>query len=253
MGWPACRFSAGECASATQYRQGAPINTNLKGRLVHSPGVEQPITLTEAVVTPHRIALDWSHDGQQGHLIAKSTNGTHFSGRYGYGRKTQGFECELTLYKSNHEDLLYGTWRQQDTGQAGTLILRLPSRAIEGRLSETARPSDPAALVDGLCAVDALRAKTAAAAEMAVSSAVKRKRRPRASKLRPAAAPGTSEKNAVTSAGGCDAGIECDGTFECDGRSFADHYVGAIRRAGSRRDGEGAVSGSGIGTVQGGA
>ena len=51
--------------------------------------------------------------------------------------KTAGFECELTLYRSNHEDLLYGTWRQHDTGQVGTLILRLP-KAVETRLSETA-------------------------------------------------------------------------------------------------------------------
>jgi hypothetical protein len=115
---------------------------NLKGRLVQSTGVEQSITLTDAVITANRIALDWDHNGQQGHLIAKSTNGIHFSGRYGYGRKSPGFECELTLYKSNHEDLLYGTWRQLDTGQVGTLILRLPGRAIETRSADTAPPSE---------------------------------------------------------------------------------------------------------------
>ncbi|HEX4145665.1 MAG TPA: hypothetical protein VHY91_19320 [Pirellulales bacterium] len=127
--------------SATQSWQGALIDTNLKGRLVHSIGVEQPIMLTEATVTANRIVLDWTHDGQPGHLIAKSPNGIHFSGRYGYGRERAGFECELTLYRSNHEDLLYGTWRQHDTELVGTLILRLP-KAVEARLAEIALTGD---------------------------------------------------------------------------------------------------------------
>ena len=128
---------------------------NLKGRLVHSTGVEQPITLTEAAVTANRIALDWTHNGQPGHLIAKSPNGIHFSGRYGYGAQTAGFECELTLYRSNHEDLLYGTWRQPDTGMVGTLILRLP-KAVESRLSEIARTGDMRESVTGPRAAQAL-------------------------------------------------------------------------------------------------
>ncbi len=179
-----------------QDRLGALINTNLKGRLVHSPGVEQPITLTEAVVTDHRVALDWSRNGQQGHLIAKSTNGTHFSGRYGYGQKTQGFTCELTLYKSNHEDLLYGTWRQHDTGEVGTLILRLPSRMAETALAETARSGDPSELAEGSTNIDSSPAQGGAAAEIADSPAPgERRLPPRRGAVAPLRlAPGTSKE-----------------------------------------------------------
>jgi hypothetical protein len=132
--------------------------------LVHSIGVEQTVTLTEAAVTANRIALDWSHNGQPGHLIAKSPNGIHFSGRYGYGQQTAGFECELTLYKSSHEDLLYGTWRQPDTGQVGTLILRLP-RAVESRLSEIARTGDVRESAEGERAAHSVSATASSPAE----------------------------------------------------------------------------------------
>ena len=87
------------------------------------------------------MALDWNHDGRQGRLIAKSTDGTHFSGRYGYGRNAANFECELTLYRSAHEDLLYGTWREPDSEHEGTLILRLPeSGGCEVTVTENTGP-----------------------------------------------------------------------------------------------------------------
>jgi hypothetical protein len=133
---------------ARSNKQGALINTNLKGRLVHSIGVEQTVTLTAAAVTANRIVLDWDHEGRPGHLIAKSPNGVHFSGRYGYGHQASSFECELTLYRSNHEDLLYGTWRQADTEQVGTLILRLP-KAVENRQPDMAETADAQENIEG--------------------------------------------------------------------------------------------------------
>ncbi len=101
---------------------------NFQGRVAHCLGAEEKITLEVAVVTAERIALDWSQDGRIGYLIARSVGGSHFQGRYGYPQEKSDYECELTLFSGQHEDLLFGTWRERDTDLGGTLAFRLPTR-----------------------------------------------------------------------------------------------------------------------------
>jgi hypothetical protein len=104
---------------------------NFNGRIVHCTAAEQRITVGGAVVTADRLSLDWNQDGRTGYLIAKSTNGNHFQGRYGYRQEKSEYDCELTLFQAKHEDLLYGTWRERNSDRQGSLVIRLPARTIE--------------------------------------------------------------------------------------------------------------------------
>jgi hypothetical protein len=135
---------------------------NFQGRIVHCRAAEEKITVEQAVVTEDRISIDWSQDGRPGYLIAKSTGGTQFQGRYGHRQEESDYECELTLFKSDHEVLLFGTWRDQNSARKGTLVVRLPARAIESDPQESGRLSARETAVERGTTVIAASAKLSA-------------------------------------------------------------------------------------------
>ncbi len=206
---------------------------HLKGRIVHGLGVEETIAIEQAVVSAERIALDWNQNGRACHLIAKSPNGSHFKGRYNFRRDASDCECELTLYKSAHESLLYGTWREQQSGLMGTLVIRLPIRHSEIRLPDRAEPhSDlhpPEAEMAGLAA--------AAPEANSASGTVRVGRQPRAAE----ASGFASERSAGRSE-----------SFERCSRSSAFDHRRAIRRARPGPNRTRAFRSPGFGAVQSG-
>lgn len=106
---------------------------NLTGEVFCALDVESDYRVTDAIVTPHRISIDWEEDDVKAHLDTTSRDGIHFKGNYGYRTKHSDFEFELTLFKSKQEYLLFGTWCEHDTGDEGIWVFRLHKKEAKPR------------------------------------------------------------------------------------------------------------------------
>ncbi len=115
------------------------------GQLFIARGNQEPLTITEAIVTSERVFVKWTADGKIGQLEATSTDGILFRGEYHHPLDGLPGSCELTLFKSLHEHLLFGVWAHSSTSETGTWAFRLqtdvvrPNRATVVR----SRPESP--------------------------------------------------------------------------------------------------------------
>jgi hypothetical protein len=110
----------------------------LKGELFYALEIEADCSITDAIVTPRRISIDWSEGDAEAHLDATSRDGVHFQGYYGYPEKDSDFEFELTLFKAKHEYLLFGTWCEHDSGAEGMWVFRLSTKSTKTHTVKTA-------------------------------------------------------------------------------------------------------------------
>jgi hypothetical protein len=118
------------------------INPN--GQVFRSSEIEKISQVTPILVTPKRITLDWSQNGEIGHLDAKSKDGVHFHGQYGCVPNDADFKCELTLYQGQGEQLLFGTWWENGTARQGILAFRLPAKVAPSSEWPTTASTSPA-------------------------------------------------------------------------------------------------------------
>jgi hypothetical protein len=102
------------------------------GQMFYWDGKEVTKIVTEAVITQDRVAIDWDEGEHLGHLEAKSTDGIHFSGHYGYPVTYDVYRCEFTLYKAEDEVLLYGTWYEANAGWEGVWLFKLSPAPTAG-------------------------------------------------------------------------------------------------------------------------
>jgi hypothetical protein len=98
----------------------------LTGQMLYwDNGREIRKTVTEAMITADRIAIDWDEGEHLGHLDGVSTDGIHFQGHYGYPVSNDGFRCEFTLYTAKDDALLFGSWYETGAGWEGVWIFKL--------------------------------------------------------------------------------------------------------------------------------
>ena len=83
--------------------------------------------VTEAIVTPERIALDWLENGVKYHLVAHSQDrGLTYHGTYGMFRPEDDWSVRITRYTAvDSSVVLFCDWHEKDTGRAGFWICRL--------------------------------------------------------------------------------------------------------------------------------
>jgi hypothetical protein len=83
--------------------------------------------IEDAVLTASKIALDWTEDGEQFHLVAHSKDGGHtYKGNYGYPAPNKDWVMELERYSGpNKSVLLIARWHQTDNGNAGANLIEL--------------------------------------------------------------------------------------------------------------------------------
>ena len=76
---------------------------------------EQSHRVTEAIVTPDRIALDWLENGVSYHLLAHSRDGgLTYQGRYGMFRPEEDWVAEITCYTAvDGAAVLFCEWRKR--------------------------------------------------------------------------------------------------------------------------------------------
>lgn len=88
--------------------------------------------VTEAIVTPERIALDWLENGVKFHLAAHSKDGgLTYQGTYGMFRPEDDWSVTATRYTAvDGSVVLYCDWHEKDTGRAGFWLCKLePGRS----------------------------------------------------------------------------------------------------------------------------
>jgi hypothetical protein len=89
-------------------------------------------TVTDAVILPNKVSIDYTdHDGQ-GHLEAISEDHFSFKGTFGYPALDPHCHVEFELYRAHHGNdvVLLGKWWNATTGTKGTWCLKL-SRPAE--------------------------------------------------------------------------------------------------------------------------
>ncbi len=73
--------------------------------------------VTDAIVTPDRIAIEWKQNGVGGFLLAESLDGENYQGHYGYPRLEPEHAAEraaaFKLHRAGTAVLLYGTWQEK--------------------------------------------------------------------------------------------------------------------------------------------
>jgi hypothetical protein len=91
-----------------------------KGFMYYTGHVQADGTITDAVVTANRLAIDWHEGGYVGHLVAETTDGMLFRGTMSYQPASGGsHQYELRLYRSDKDVLLFGTWLDVSSGEEG--------------------------------------------------------------------------------------------------------------------------------------
>lgn len=87
---------------------------------------ESSCPVSDAVVTPKKISVDWEEKGGRAHLEATSTDHVNFEGHYGYPHPEENRLVRFKKYRAaNGEVVLLGTWYNQAKGNEGTWVLRL--------------------------------------------------------------------------------------------------------------------------------
>ncbi len=99
------------------------------GFMYYQGYVEEDGIITDAILLPRRLAIDWTEAGDVGHLKAETMDGLWFRGTMSYqppsGRQ---HDYELRLYSSGEDRLLFGTWRDPASGEAGRWTFVLTPR-----------------------------------------------------------------------------------------------------------------------------
>lgn len=100
---------------------------------------EDGARITDAVLLPTRISIDFVDGGGEGHLDADTTDHVTYVGTYGYKREPKAEKEEsqrhvrFDLYKAaNGAVLLMGTWRDTKSGDAGNWLIKLTRPSQEG-------------------------------------------------------------------------------------------------------------------------
>lgn len=120
------------------------LKMKFTGQVFCAPGVEANFIVSEAIVTPQRISIDWKEGEDKAHLDATSSDGVHFQGFYGYPTRDSDLEFELTLFKNKDEYLLFGTYCHHDTGDEGCWVFRLQTPEAKPHVTKTAiQPRQP--------------------------------------------------------------------------------------------------------------
>jgi hypothetical protein len=99
----------------------------LSGTRFDDPNWEATHRVTEAIVTPERVALDWIENGVRYHLLAQSRDGgLTYQGSYGMFRPEEQWGIELTRYTATDGSvLLSADWHEKDTGNEGSSLFAL--------------------------------------------------------------------------------------------------------------------------------
>ena len=102
----------------------------LKGQLYESLDREDnqlTFTVTDAIITPTRLAVDWGVQDDPMHLEASSSDGGRtYSGTYGWPRPNPDYRIELKVFTSaDGTTLLLGRWLERDSGEEGDSLFEL--------------------------------------------------------------------------------------------------------------------------------
>jgi hypothetical protein len=87
--------------------------------------------ITDAVIADRRISVDWIEGGEAAHLEAKSKDGIHFRGNFGYTKADPACSFELRRFTSAQDVLLLGSWINMRGEEGGWLFL-IPGAANAG-------------------------------------------------------------------------------------------------------------------------
>ncbi len=84
-------------------------------------------TITDAVILPNKISIDFVDQSGQGHLEATSEDHFVFKGTYGYPDLDPHRHIEFELFRGHHghDICLLGKWWNASTGTKGTWCLKL--------------------------------------------------------------------------------------------------------------------------------
>lgn len=92
---------------------------------------ESVATITEAVVLPHKISIDFTDSDGAGHMEATSDDQFLYRGTYGYPQLDPHCHVEMEMYRAHHgrDSLLVGKWWNATTGSQGTWAIKLTREA----------------------------------------------------------------------------------------------------------------------------
>lgn len=88
---------------------------------------ETHATITDAVILPNKVSVDYVDSDGQGHLEAMSEDHFNFVGTYGYPALDPHCHVEFELYRGHHGNdiMLVGKWWNATTGTKGTWAIKL--------------------------------------------------------------------------------------------------------------------------------
>jgi hypothetical protein len=124
-----CRYADTNAYTELPNGTSALETMKMQGELTWSRGIERNAKVKEVVLTSERVAIDWVEANEEWHLQATSNDGEHFSGNFGIRGINSQWEVELTLYRNTTETVLFGTWRERDSGDERTWFFKLSPEA----------------------------------------------------------------------------------------------------------------------------
>jgi hypothetical protein len=96
------------------------------------------LTLTESykvtgvVCADSRVSVDWIENGSMGNLEATTTDGSMYTGQYGYGGLDDYRRVQFTRFESVNGELLFvGRWWNTVDGGGGDWAFRLTPSATD--------------------------------------------------------------------------------------------------------------------------
>ena len=90
----------------------------------YSQVVETP---AEADIEPNRVVLNWVQLPNNGYLEAESTDGIHFTGRWGLPGLEDFRGMELKQFRAGEDGYLYfGKWWNRNNGDEGLWMFEFP-------------------------------------------------------------------------------------------------------------------------------
>ena len=96
-----------------------------RGRMFYEiEGVDSTVSLARCSST--ELAIDWIEDGVASGLVATSSDGIMYEGRYFYRDDTPDGQTELRLYRTKEDWLiLFGSWEEDGTHDRGHWVFQL--------------------------------------------------------------------------------------------------------------------------------
>ncbi len=87
-------------------------------------GVDSDVSLARCSST--ELSIDWIEDGVASGLVAKSSDGIVYQGRYIYRDNTPHGQTELRLYRAKDDCIvLFGSWEEDGTHERGHWVFQL--------------------------------------------------------------------------------------------------------------------------------